>query len=651
MSADFTPIIPDPPAQPSKGTYTDLQPFRFWCQKVLPLVYDESLSYYEVLCKLVDYLNKTMEDVGVLHDDVDNMFESFQDLTNWTDQQIDAVVTAYGELQEYVNNYFDNLDVQNEINNKLDQMSTDGTLTNLISPLLPNVVSAWLTEHVSPETGYVIDDTLTIAGAAADAKAVGDSLLVLRDEVNKLIEIPFEIEGNGYVEYDSGNILETNNYRYSQPIHLLKGVKYTLTSVNYTAVAAFALCDEDGTNIRPVVHGLYDGEGVYTTVYYTPNTDCYVIISYNVVKTPYLQATEKMDVILNKVNNDHNTVQSISNIIDATETTVISKNIFNPETSVPGYLGPDGETLVQYSDWYTSDFLSINDFAYVFTSCEHSGTREALPMYFMCIYDENKDFIAQFNSQLNPYEILDYVYYIRFSYHHDTDKDIQVENGQTFTSYVPYQESIQIGNKIWDNKTWACLGDSLTEHNERTKLNYHDYISNLTGIKIVNLGKSGTGYKSGGNEYAFRTRVSSIPLDASVVTIFGSVNDMADTLGEPTDTGTTTVCGCINTTIDAIVTRIPTVSLGIVAPTPTDDYPPSVANNAMELYTAALKEICDLRSIPFLDLYHCSNLRPWTSEGRAACFSKDDGNGTHPNEYGHKLIASRFKGFLDTLVI
>lgn len=36
--------------------------FRFWCQKVLPLVYDDSLSYYEVLCKVVDYLNKLIAD-------------------------------------------------------------------------------------------------------------------------------------------------------------------------------------------------------------------------------------------------------------------------------------------------------------------------------------------------------------------------------------------------------------------------------------------------------------------------------------------------------------------------------------------------------------------------------------------------------------
>ena len=34
---------------------------RFWCQKVLPLVYDDSLSYYELLCKVVDNLNQTNE--------------------------------------------------------------------------------------------------------------------------------------------------------------------------------------------------------------------------------------------------------------------------------------------------------------------------------------------------------------------------------------------------------------------------------------------------------------------------------------------------------------------------------------------------------------------------------------------------------------
>lgn len=41
---------------------------RFWCQKVLPLVYDESLSYYELLCKIMKHLSEAETDVSALED-------------------------------------------------------------------------------------------------------------------------------------------------------------------------------------------------------------------------------------------------------------------------------------------------------------------------------------------------------------------------------------------------------------------------------------------------------------------------------------------------------------------------------------------------------------------------------------------------------
>ena len=37
------------------------------------------------------------------------------------------------QLQEYVDNYFENLDVQEEINNKLDEMAESGELTEIIA--------------------------------------------------------------------------------------------------------------------------------------------------------------------------------------------------------------------------------------------------------------------------------------------------------------------------------------------------------------------------------------------------------------------------------------------------------------------------------------------------------------------------------------
>lgn len=40
-----------------------IEPIRFYCQKVLPLVYDDSLSYYEALCKFAETLNETIKHV------------------------------------------------------------------------------------------------------------------------------------------------------------------------------------------------------------------------------------------------------------------------------------------------------------------------------------------------------------------------------------------------------------------------------------------------------------------------------------------------------------------------------------------------------------------------------------------------------------
>lgn len=156
MSANFT---------PERGNFTELKPFRYWCQKILPLVYDDSLSYYELLCKVVDYLNKSMEDIETLNDDMTGLY------------------TAYSELQDYVNHYFDTLDVSEEINAKLDKMAANGSLLNIIRPTIVSTTSGWITENISQETGYVIDKSLLIEDAAADSKAVGERATQLQDEL------------------------------------------------------------------------------------------------------------------------------------------------------------------------------------------------------------------------------------------------------------------------------------------------------------------------------------------------------------------------------------------------------------------------------------------------------------------------------------
>lgn len=62
-----------------------LRTFRFWCQKVLPLVYDNSLSYYEVLCKVIDYLNNLITDTNAIVEDVNELSSALKEVQEWID--------------------------------------------------------------------------------------------------------------------------------------------------------------------------------------------------------------------------------------------------------------------------------------------------------------------------------------------------------------------------------------------------------------------------------------------------------------------------------------------------------------------------------------------------------------------------------------
>ena len=64
----------------------DLSKFRFWCQKVLPLVYDDSISYYEVLGKMVTYLNQVIDNVNADTENVQTLKEAFDELAEYIDE-------------------------------------------------------------------------------------------------------------------------------------------------------------------------------------------------------------------------------------------------------------------------------------------------------------------------------------------------------------------------------------------------------------------------------------------------------------------------------------------------------------------------------------------------------------------------------------
>lgn len=80
--------------------------FRFWCQKVLPLVYDDSLSYYEVLCKVVEYLNKAFEGFEVTTEEVEKLAGDIDELRAIVNKLLGG---DFSFIQEIIGNAIDNV--------------------------------------------------------------------------------------------------------------------------------------------------------------------------------------------------------------------------------------------------------------------------------------------------------------------------------------------------------------------------------------------------------------------------------------------------------------------------------------------------------------------------------------------------------------
>lgn len=204
-------------------------------------------------------------------------------------------------------------------------------------------------------------------------------------------------------------------------------------------------------------------------------------------------------------------------------------------------------------------------------------------------------------------------------------------------------------------KKWAVIGDSITDNgNKKASVRYYDLISKETGIIPTVMGISGSGYINGnGGTQQFYNRIDSIPEDTDIITIFGSVNDWSFPHGTALDKGTDTVGGCVNTTIEKIFKRCPTARLGIISALPAgsanEPFVPSNHNpdNRGREYAKLLKEICENHSIPFLDLYHQSLLRPWDEEFNKKFFG--DADGCHPNDEGHKMFYRRIEMFIMSL--
>lgn len=224
--------------------------------------------------------------------------------------------------------------------------------------------------------------------------------------------------------------------------------------------------------------------------------------------------------------------------------------------------------------------------------------------------------------------------------------------------------------KRFEDYSVLCIGDSITEKNARANVNWVDYLSSWLGFKNVeNNGEGGTGIirpaQPDGSYKNWWSRLDDYTGDYNLILLMGNMNDYSDSaymdeskLGEFGDDTLDTQYGAVNKYLKKLMGLYPNTQIGWITSTPRQYVNGSKEaaegylyglNSVFEKADQAIIETCHNYSVPVLDLFHESGLAPWLEENRKKYFSSitsPDGDGCHPNDLGHEIIARKIYDFV-----
>ncbi len=176
------------------------EPFQFWCSKVLPLIYDDSLSYYETLCKLYNLVTKLIELCNELIDavkDIDGrvtVLEQTVDLLNQelvklktrmtnAETKIESLEDSVTSIQQSITNITSTL---NEYGDRITTVEGDIATINSSIENINNMITSIgdRVTNVESSVKELVDNPYTLPIASSDKLGgikVGNNLIIRPD--------------------------------------------------------------------------------------------------------------------------------------------------------------------------------------------------------------------------------------------------------------------------------------------------------------------------------------------------------------------------------------------------------------------------------------------------------------------------------------
>lgn len=648
--------------------------FTNYIYKAIPLAFDESMSYYETLVGLRDYLEETVIPT------VNNNAEAVAELQS-----------LYEELNKYVDDYFKNLDVQEEINNKLDEMAQDGSLTTLLKRYIDPIQEAYETridnkiEQLEDDFSIVQDKVSSVTSGGPAGVYPTIAALQQADPDHTRIYL-VEADGEWYYYNNNTKQWENGGVYLSQPIAknqiklyhldslLQKNLSARFTPVELEFVSDSYVQRNTITNKANIVASnswkLYKATltagQIYQIISYNINLylgmsvvddEDNIIYSNNAVvgETNYyndiLMFNEDYTVYItaNQTNtynfpNNSNKIGVLSSIETVPE--YAEKSLFNYEKTTPTvdtiqgyYLGVTSVgTLIplnpnaNYSVKRIKVYKNHNYYVHNKQRLNNSTAYCLTNLNGICTYTKANVGNAEYSEVIIPNE----------------DGYIVLNDYPDFT-----YEIYELINLIspYKNKKISFIGDSITIGNGLGTGGFPKTIQEEIGCSIQNLGVSGSRIAMVSTGNSIQNQLSQIDTDCDVIVVEGGTNDYSSNvpLGQIQTTGTglfkteldnTTFYGGLETIFRYIYANHPTKPVVYVIIHSVNER--NYVNNSIGLnfsnYIEAIEVACNKYGIDIVNLSKDGKFNTYFEDLKQYTNNQD---GLHPTLEGYRKFYNK----------
>lgn len=497
----------------NKFNYTNLTPFKWFVLENFPFIEADfdALTEWQLFCKIGKEINKII------------------DSQNIVGTEMEKFTQAFIELKNYVDNYFKNLDVQDEINNKLNQMAQDGTLENIIG--------AYIQPRIDAQNEKINQQNQVLENYGNSINNLNSRINNIITENNptegntELIDIRVSENGNIYASAGSSvrnqikNVLNINDITYKT---LNKGVYES------NLIIPTELFEKGGINSSNGNNTLY-GNGIRTKEFLTfteimkylyitstvtsPKSNA-VLYAYDLNGT-YLEFYEYLNLVpFQNLSNfkkyrlvliDSSAVTSIQNTLNKFTFKIVSKikrnneiydieqlNLIKSQYTVPNaVISTTTGNIVHAPGQYSATIVEVEPNTQYY--CDDAG-------FYQAFFDETHTLIGSVhyygndNSLSSPFTTPSNARYLatvkitskigvsaflskQNKYYNENDISISKKNNIINGNIKP--------NNVLYNKLISCFGDSITS-TDYTMPNWCDIIKSNTKCNILNYGISGT---------------------------------------------------------------------------------------------------------------------------------------------------------------